>query len=961
MTARRLPPRAGEWIDRTLEVEFEFEGQRYGAYGGDTISSALLAGGRRVLGRSFKYHRPRGVLSFANHDANVLLETATRINIRGDVEPVVAGEHYRAVNTLGGVDRDRGNWLEMFSAFLPAGFYYKAFYRPASFFPLWERVIRRLSGLGRINEKFPTARGITRRVICDTLIIGGGAAGLAAALGLAAAGKRVVLVDEHPFLGGSLCGAQMDAEPGRWCAAQIAGLRQYPNLTVLSGAFAAGYYADGTVPVIRSDGMSIVIAKTVIVATGAIEQPAVFHDNDLPGVMLASAARRLVGCYGVAPCRDAVVLAGNLDAYTAALALHGNGINIVAIVDLETADERGPLAAVARAAGIRVVSNSQIAAAHAHGGELAAVTVNAAGSAGEAAGERITCDGLLMSVGWAPAAHLLAQAGSRFEFDETVGQLRPTTLPPGIFAAGRVNARHTLNDRIADGVAAAEEALAWLAGTPVAVARPALETQRRSHPLPLVEHLGRKNFVDFDEDIQVEDLRTSIREGFDSVELLKRYTTNGMGPSQGKHSNVNAARFLAHYHAKPIGAVGQTTARPFYHPVPMGALGGPRWRSHCETPLIAAHTALGATWVEVGAWRRPRHYRARGAEHAIVEEYRAVRERCGFIDVSTLGKLEVYGPDAGALLDLVYTSRLSRAPVGVTRVVMALDQRGMISDDGITARLGPDHYYVTAGTGHVVATCREMNQLAALCRLNVSVVDLTRHWAAINVAGPLARELLQPLTDIDLSRAAFPFPEVREGRVLDGPARLMRVGFVGEAGYEVHVPYSHAAPLWAALSAAAPHFDARPVGVDTQRLLRLEKGHPIVGLDTDGVMHPFETPLAGLVKMDKPRFMGRAACEYLQHKVTRRLIGFTTPHNDPAAPIEECHLMVDAQRIVGRVTSVGFSPVLGHTIGLAVVEGEGLHATQFNIRIGGGQLVRAHRAETPFYDPTGARLLEVTP
>ena len=958
MSAFRLPPQDGEWIDRAQEVAFSFEGSAYRGFAGDTISSALLAAGTRVLGRSFKYHRPRGVLSFANHDVNVLLETAKRINIRGDVEPLVAGEHYKAVNTFGGLARDKARFIEKLAAFLPTGFYYKAFYRPAASFPFWERLIRSLSGLGKINTDFPTTRGTTRRLVCDALVIGTGPSGLAAAQALAAAGKRVVVVDEHARAGGSLNLAQTSPEPTAWRDRTLAELRAAAGVTLITGAYAAGYYADGTVPVIEAERMSIVCARAVIIATGAIEQPAVFHYNDLPGVMMASAARRLVACFGVAPCRDAVVLAGNAEAYEAALALKAAGINIVAIADLADPASRGDPAARAEAAGIRILPRTQVAAAHALNGELGGVTLNAAGAAGDAPGQQINCDGLLMSVGWAPAAQLLAQAGTKFEFDETLGQLRPTKLPAGVFAAGRVNGRFSLAARQADGAAAAAEALAFLNGGEASLPRPAPEAAPQSHPLPLVEHPRRKNFVDFDEDLQIEDLRTSIREGFDGVELMKRYTTNGMGPSQGKHSNVNAARFLASHLGQAVGVVGHTTPRPFYHPVPMGVLGGPRWRMHCETPLTAAHDALGATWTEVGVWRRPKYYRSEGAGAAILEEHQAVRERVGFIDVSTLGKIEVFGPDAAQLLDLVYTSRLSKAPLGATRVVMALDQRGIIVDDGIAARLGTDHYYVTAGTGHVVATVREMNQLAALCELDVNIIDLTRHWAAVNVAGPRARELLQELTDIDLSAAAFPFPEVREGRVLGVAARVMRVGFVGESAFEIHLPYSQVAPLWEALKARAPAFGGRPFGVETQRLLRLEKGHPIVGLDTDGVMNPFETPLAGLVKMDKPRFMGRAACELLSGGVQRQLVGFTTDHADPAQPIEECHLVIDGARIAGRVTSVAFSPSLQKTIGLAVLEGESMTASQFDIRIQGGRLIRARRAELPFYDPTGARLME---
>jgi sarcosine oxidase subunit alpha len=954
MPARRLPPQAGEWLDRSRSFDFEFEGETFSAFDGDTITSAVLAGGRTVLGRSFKYHRPRGVLSAANHDANVLVDCAQAINVRADVTAPAPGMNYRVVNTHGGLDRDRARFIGALAPLLPVGFYYKIGHRPRALFPWFERLIRHFSGLGTVTEQHPALRGTTRRASCDVLVVGAGPAGLAAARELAAQGVSVIVADENARAGGSLAYTlDADGRAGEFLDATLATLSAAPGVRVMTGTCAAACYSDRVVPLVAADGMTVVTPRALIVAAGAIEQPAVFHNNDLPGVMLASAAERLVRRYAVAPCARAVVLAGNEDAYAATLNLHAVGIEIAAVVDLGDPDSRGELAAQVAARGIRVLPRSQVSAATADGNVLAAVTVAARGTPGGAGGEVIPCDGLLMGVGFAPASHLLAQAGATLTYDETLGHARPTALPPGVFAAGRVNGRYGLEARIEDGVAAAREALAFLG---VAVPAPVLppSATARSHPWPVVEHAGRKNFVDFDEDIQVEDLRVAVREGFDSIELLKRWTTNGMGPSQGKHSNANAARVLADTLGVPAGAVGATTLRPLYHPVPMGVLGGRRLRPVAASALNAEHDALQAEWTEVGAWRRPKYYRRREPGSPVLNEYRAVRERAGIIDVSTLGKFEIAGPDAGRLLDLCYTSMVSKTKIGMTRYLLMTDHRGTITDDGIGARLAEDRYYVTAGTSHAVGSYRMLTQVATLYGLDVEVIDLTRHLAGINLAGPRAFELLAPLVDFDL--AEMPFLAAREARVDGVEARLMRVGFVGEYGVEIHLPYAAATALWRRLLRDGEAHRLLPFGVDTQRLLRLEKGHLIVGQDTDGVMQPFETPLAGLVNFSKAEFVGRAALEYLRERATRAIVGFEIDLAGADTTIEECHLIIDNGRIAGRVTSVGYSPTLNRTVGLAVLEGlEGGTPSSIAIRVDGGRMLEARVVSTPFYDPENSR------
>ncbi len=951
--AYRLPPQPDEWIVRGERVRFEFEGEPCEGFVGDTVTSALLASGRRVLGRSFKYHRPRGVLSAANHDANVLLQTSSRLNVRGDVDAPLGGEAYTAVNTFGGLRRDWARCLEWLAPVLPAGFYYKAFFRPRWLFPFWERLIRQVSGLGRVTAAFPRTRPRHRRAYCDCLIIGAGAAGMAAARTLAAHDLRILLVDENARPGGSLGYTALTPDQQAWFAETLAALDAAVEVTVQTQSFAAGLYTDLEVPLIAPDGMTVVTARKVLIATGVIEQPAVFRNNDLPGVMLASAAQRLVHRYAVAPCARAVVLAGNLDGYAAAFDLLERGIKIEAILDLEDPASRGVLATELKSRGVRVVGEAKAIEARAKGGVLCGVALLIDGVP-----EEIACDGLLMSVGFAPAAQLLHQGGARFVHDSELDQMVPAALPPGLYAAGRVNGCYEFASRVADGEAAACEILAALGRTAAARARPPRERARRSHPRPWFAHRRRKNFVDFDEDIQLDDLRVACREGFDNVELLKRYTTNGMGPSQGKHSSLNAARWLADYQGKTLAEVGSTTSRPFYHPVPMGTLAGRRIRPRAESALNALHEAAQAQWLDAGQWQRPKYYRRGDEQSSRRAEYLAVRERVGIIDVSTLGKFEIFGPDAARLLNLCYTSAVDKTAIGMTRYVLMCDQRGTIMDDGVAARLADQHFYVTAGSSHAPGTYRQLTQIAALCRLDVEIVDMTRQLAAINIAGPRVRALLREATAQDLGDASFPFLGVREGTLCGLPVRMMRVGFVGEAGFEVHLNYTDGPRLWRALLKLGAADEILPFGVDTQRQLRLEKGHLIVSQDTDGVMHPFETPLAGLVNLKKPQFLGKAALEYLRERPQRRLIGFEA-HASAAAEIAECHLVIEQRAILGRVTSVGYSPLLDKTVGLAVIDRRGESAPeQIQIRVASGTLVNARVVATPFYDPSNARQQE---
>jgi len=953
--SRRLPPRPGEWLDRETRVEFEFEGSKYEGFAGDVVTSALLAHNQRLLGRSFKYHRPRGVLSMANHDANVLLQSPNAINIRGDVTPILQGQSLRAVNTVLGVKRDLMQYLSLFSRFLPVGFYYKAFYRPRWAFPFWERLIREMAGLGKVDTESLGLRQSRKHRFCDLLIVGAGASGLAAAAHCADSDLDVVIVDENRYAGGALNFMHADDEQAQsFGEAVLNRIDLAENIELLTDAFAGACYDRYTVPVVTRQGVLLIQARAIIFTTGVIEQPAVFRNNDLPGVMLATAAQRLIQHYAVAPCETCVVLTANDEGYRAALDYAEVDIRVAAVIDMRAETPPNALTQELLARGVQLIPSTHVDEARAKRGHLASVVVH---SNDQTVAQEIACDGLMMSVGWAPAGSLVYQAGGRFSYDDEMHQIVPISLPDGVFLAGRLNGLFSLSERVADGRAAATEAASHLGRQePLPVTRPSSGRVPHSHPYPIKKHRKGKEFIDFDEDIQLRDLDVGMREGFDSIELLKRYSTIGMGPSQGKLSNMNGVRFVARHRGRDVNAIGVTTPRPFYHPIPMGTLAGRRLRREWHTPMHDYHVNQGADMMDTGPWRRPKSYLKGSPFAQVSSEYRAVREGVGIIDVSTLGKIEIYGRDTQVLLEHAYTCAFDKLKQNMTRYIFMVDSSGTIVDDGVAARLGDGHFYVTATSTHSQTVLRQLQLFADQLKLKVAVIDRTFQLGAINIAGPCSRRVLERMTDLE-----FPYLGIREGTVAGIPSRLMRVGFVGELGYEIHCDASSGAVLWDSLLTAGEAEGCIAFGVEAQRLLRLEKGHIIIGQDTDGTTNPFEAGLGWGVRLKKPRFHGKHSLQVLKSKVTRRLIGFEIGHplgedHSGQDPVQECHLIIDKGAIVGRVTSVSFSPVLEKIIGLAYVEvALSTAGTELPIRTTGGRIVTAIVTDTPFYDPDNER------
>jgi len=730
----------------------------------------------------------------------------------------------------------------------------------------------------------------------------------------------------------------------------------------MTDATCNGWFTENWLAVIRGKRLYKVRAREVVLAAGAMEQPAIFGNNDLPGVMLGSAAQRLIRLYGVRPGRRAVVLTGNDDGYGVALDLAAVGIDVAAIVDMRSQSRSTALVSAVRERGIKVILGHTVYEAIGSDRHVKAVMVSRVIRRGqcESTGDVMDCDLLCVSVGYTPTYQLALHAGAKLHYDDDSAMLSISDVPEHMRLAGSVNCVYDLDAVLADGRRAG-----WLAADALGLKwekePPAPEetgAAGRNFAWPIFPHPNGKDFVDYDEDLQVADIINATRDGYEDVQLVKRYSTVGMGPSQGRNSALATARLVADAMGRPVAETGVTTARPPFAPERIAHCAGRSFYPERHSSMHHRHLEAGAQMLLAGVWLRPAYYGPKDErDRCMSEESLNVRNNVGLVDVSTLGGIDVRGPDAGEFLNRIYTFAYVKQQVGRGRYVAMTNEQGVVIDDGVACRFHEHLYYVTATTGGVDRVYQNMLRWNAQWRLNVDIGHVTNAWCGVNIAGPRSRDVLAKLcTDVDLSAEGFPYMGIREGRVAGIPARLLRVGFVGELGYEVHVPQHCGEALWDAMMEAGQAEGIRPFGIETQRLLRLEKGHIIVGQDSDAMSHPGEVHLAWAIARKKPFFVGGRSIQEIESRPLRRkLAGFVV--NDLDAPIpQESHLVLRDSAMTGRVTSCYFSPTIGKPIGLAfMAPDQAVPGQTVTIKSTGGVLVRAEIVELPFYDPENKR------
>lgn len=994
--SKRLPQ--GGLIDRNETLSFTFNGRALTGYAGDTIASALLANDINLVARSFKYHRPRGIYSAGPEEPHAIFtigDGATHTpNVRGTITPLKNGMAVRTQSGYPSVELDIGAAVSLMARLLPPGFYYKTFMQPAKAWMTYEKFIRRAASAAPPPPQADADPYLHRHTHCDVLVVGGGVSGISAALAAARAGADVLLADMQAQFGGTLHDGA--AEPisgmaaGDWLAAALAELNELPNVTLLSSTTVQGYHDYNFLIAVEEHPAANrhqprqtlwkIRARQVIIAAGALERPLIFAGNDCPGVMLAAAVGSYIRRYAVLPGRNILFFTNNDSTYPIAFDAADAGAQ-VEIADLRK-DNHGYWQQQANKRKIPVHYGSGVISCVQTGRHLSAHLAYIQN-------EQITphsahaYDIVATSGGWTPTVHLFSQARGRLKWDDRLAAFVPdqaAAINPCI-AVGSANGIMDLPTCLKNAAKAGQEAAA-ACGCNKKSDKPL--PQADSSPLTLnplyipyvptllpIERGISKHFVDLANDVTAADILLAAREGYQSVEHMKRYTAAGFGSEQGKSGNINALTLLAHALGKKPAEVGHTTYRPQYTPMSFGAVTGMDRRDlfaqKRRTPMDPWHRANGAVYEDVGDWKRPRYFSINyeSMDAAVWRECKAARETVALMDASTLGKIDIQGKDAAAFLDMVYTNMFSNLAVGKCRYGLMLRETGMIFDDGVTARLGDNHFHMTTSTGHAASVLNWLEEWLQTewPHLEVFCTSVTEQWAVMALVGPQARQLLSEVSDLELAAEAFPFMSFREGQVCGAPARVFRISFSGELAYEINVPAAYGLSVWETLMARGEQYGITPYGTETMHVLRAEKGYIIVGQDTDGTMIPADAGLSWMVSKKKKDFLGRRSLARpdMLRAGRPRLVGLLPA--DEQTVIEEGAQLVNRAgdkpptHSLGFVTSSYMSPTLGRSFALAVVnDGDQRHGDTVYAAMLDERRIAAMITDTVFYDPDGGRL-----
>ncbi len=996
--------KGGRLIDRSTSQEFTFNGKRLQGFKGDTLAAALLANDQMLVGRSFKYHRPRGVVGSGVEEPNALVNLGKggrfEPNQRATTTELFNGLEATSQNHWPSLEFDVGVVNNYAARFLPAGFYYKTFIQPrAAWKHFFEPIIRQSAGLGKAPKDRDADRYEQAYAYCDLLVVGGGIAGLQAALVAGRAGLRVILLEQTAHWGGRapVDGDVIDGKPAQaFVEAAVAELAGMDHVTLKVRTMGAGVYDHGYVLADErvadhtpGDGrpkhrLWRIRAGKILTATGAIERPLSFAGNDIPGVMLAGAVRDFVVNWAVSPGDRTVIVTNNDDAYRTAIALKEAGLEVPAIIDAR-ATVSGDLPAKARAMGIRIEAGRAVAKVKG-GKRVTGVAICL--QAGEGAVlDEIACDAVAMSGGWSPVVHLFSHCGGKLIWDNAQAHFRPDAARPPlnhdgaamVYAAGIANGAMTAAAVLADADAQARVAVAALGGTAAEAPVPQAATVTEQPmdavwimPQGATHALKSKMWLDYQNDVKVSDVQLAAREGYESVEHTKRYTTLGMATDQGKLSNINGLAVLAGSLNADIPQVGTTTFRPPYTPVTLGALAGESrgeiFQPLRKTPMHGWHEAKGAYLEPVGLWRRPYCFPRTGETHeqAVHREVLNTRSALGLLDASTLGKIIVKGPDAGKFLDMLYTGVMSTLPIGKCRYGLMCNEQGFLSDDGVVARIDEDTWlcHTTSGGADRIHAWMEDWLQCEWWDWQVYAANVTEQYAQVAVVGPNARKLLEKLGGMDVSKEALPFMAWADGTLGGFPCRVYRISFSGELSYEIAVPASVGLAFWEKLHEAGAEFGAMPYGTEALHVMRAEKGFIMIGDETDGTIIPQDLNLGWAISKKKADYLGKRGQErtYLASPDRWKLAGFETLDGSvvpDGAYIPAPGVNGNNQRNTqGRVTSTYFSPTLKRGIAMGLIKG-GLdrkgEVVEFTTLSGTGT-IKARVVDPVFYDKDGERV-----